>query len=110
MNAAADTHTTATTLDEGDLADLDVATHLAELRHAVKRSQADLAEQLGITQPSVASIEKSNDPYVSTIQRYVAAPRSPGRIGRDLPRSHQDHPSRSKPSTSGFVEIECQTA
>ena len=49
------------------------ATHLAEIRRAVKRSQADLAEQLGISQPSVASIEKGTDPYLSTIQRYVTA-------------------------------------
>ena len=101
MNAPTQTDV-ADTLDEGDLVELDVAalaaeltenerervaalhaaidtentiyaTHLAELRRAVKRSQADLAAQLGISQPSVAALEKSTDPYVSTIQRYVAA-------------------------------------
>ncbi len=49
------------------------AQRLADLRHAMHLSQVELAETLGVTQPSVAAIERSPDPFVSTLQRYVTA-------------------------------------
>lgn len=49
------------------------AERLADLRHAMRLSQIELAKNLGISQPSVAAIERSPDPYISTLQRYITA-------------------------------------
>ena len=54
-------------------ADRKFAERLADLRHAMRLSQVELAQTLGISQPSVAAIERSPDPYVSTLQRYITA-------------------------------------
>jgi DNA-binding XRE family transcriptional regulator len=49
------------------------AQRLADLRRAVHLTQVDLARALGISQPAVASIERSVDPLTSTLNRYVSA-------------------------------------
>jgi DNA-binding transcriptional regulator YiaG len=46
---------------------------LAQLRQAMKLSQAELAETLHIGQGSVAKIEKRTDMYVSTLRRFIEA-------------------------------------
>ena len=46
---------------------------LAELRQALKLSQAELGATLGINQGSVAKIEKRADLYVSTLRRFIEA-------------------------------------
>lgn len=47
---------------------------LYELRTQLEYSQQKLAKAMGLTQPTVAAIErKSNDPKLSTIKRYVEA-------------------------------------
>lgn len=44
---------------------------LAELRKARDMSQVQLAEKLGIRQPSVADMEKRTDMYVSTLRALI---------------------------------------
>ncbi|XBS69572.1 helix-turn-helix transcriptional regulator [Acerihabitans sp. KWT182] len=52
---------------------------LSQLREALNISQTELAEAMGIKQPSVARMEQpDNDPRLSTLKRYVAA------LGGDL--------------------------
>jgi transcriptional regulator with XRE-family HTH domain len=46
---------------------------VGELRLLIGKSQADLARELGITQPSVSKLEKQSDMQVSTLQRIVEA-------------------------------------
>ncbi len=44
---------------------------LSELRRARAMSQAELAKNLGIRQPSVADMEKRTDMYISTLRSLV---------------------------------------
>ena len=44
---------------------------LAELRRARRLSQAELANILGIRQPSVADMEKRTDMYISTLRNLI---------------------------------------
>ncbi len=46
---------------------------LAELRKARNITQAQLAQKLGIKQPSVADMEKRADMYVSTLRSLIEA-------------------------------------
>ncbi len=46
---------------------------LAELRRARNLTQAQLAKNLGISQPEVSRIEHQSDVYLSTLRSYVAA-------------------------------------
>ncbi|MCP2123197.1 helix-turn-helix transcriptional regulator [Enterobacter mori] len=47
---------------------------LNQLREELKVSQTDLAEAMGVKQPTVAKIEQpGNDPRLSTLKRYVSA-------------------------------------
>lgn len=48
--------------------------HLAELREKVKKTQLEMAQALGIKQPTVAGMEKpGRDVKLSTLRRYVDA-------------------------------------
>lgn len=46
---------------------------LRTFRQIAERSQQEIAEKLGIKQPSVAKIEKQTDLYLSTLRRFVEA-------------------------------------
>ncbi|WP_304172325.1 XRE family transcriptional regulator [Phenylobacterium aquaticum] len=46
---------------------------LKALRLLAKRSQEQIAEGLGIKQPSVLKIERQTDLYLSTLRRFVEA-------------------------------------
>ncbi|MGH6957131.1 MAG: XRE family transcriptional regulator [Caulobacteraceae bacterium] len=46
---------------------------LKELRKLAQRSQAEIAQGLGIKQPSVLKIERQTDLYLSTLRRFVEA-------------------------------------
>lgn len=46
---------------------------LKAFRQLAARSQEQIAETLGIKQPSVAKIEKQTDLYLSTLRRFVEA-------------------------------------
>jgi hypothetical protein len=46
---------------------------LAEVRHAVRLSQEEIAAILHVTQGSIAKIEKRTDMYVSTLRRFIEA-------------------------------------
>ena len=48
-------------------------TALSDLRRACSMTQAELADRLGIRQPSVADMEKRTDMYISTLRRIVEA-------------------------------------
>ncbi|OQP26246.1 transcriptional regulator [Morganella morganii] len=48
--------------------------HLAELREKVKKTQVEMAQALGIKQPTVVGMEKpGRDVKLSTLRRYVDA-------------------------------------
>ena len=48
--------------------------HLAALREKVKKTQVEMAQALGIKQPTVAGMEKpGRDVKLSTLRRYVDA-------------------------------------
>jgi DNA-binding XRE family transcriptional regulator len=46
---------------------------LKALRKLAQRSQEQIAQSLGIKQPSVVKIEKQTDLYLSTLRRFVEA-------------------------------------
>lgn len=47
---------------------------LSQLREELNISQTELARTIGVSQPTLAKIEKAgNDPRLSTLKRYVAA-------------------------------------
>jgi transcriptional regulator with XRE-family HTH domain len=46
---------------------------LAEIRKAVGLTQRQLAETLGITQPSLSKIENQDDMQISTLRRLIEA-------------------------------------
>ena len=44
---------------------------LADLRKARRMSQAELARNMGIKQPSIADMEKQTDMYISTLRSLI---------------------------------------
>jgi len=46
---------------------------LAELRRLNEHTQEQVAQSLGISQPSVSKIERQTDLYLSTLRRFVEA-------------------------------------
>ena len=60
--------------------------HLAELRERLHKTQVEMAEALGIRQPTVAGMEKrGRDIKLSTLKRYVEATGSKLRLDIELP-------------------------
>ena len=60
--------------------------HLAELRERVHKTQNEMAQELGLKQPTVAVMEKQGrDIKLSTLKRYVEATGSKLRIDIELP-------------------------
>ena|SRR3990167_659634 len=60
--------------------------HLAELRELVQKTQVDVAQTLGIKQPSVAEMEKrGRDLKLSSLKRYVEATGGKLRLDVELP-------------------------
>jgi DNA-binding XRE family transcriptional regulator len=47
--------------------------NLRELRRLVAMSQEQMAESLGVSQPSIHQVEKRTDLYLSTLRRFVQA-------------------------------------
>lgn len=54
-------------------ATLEEEMNLAEVRRALKLSQAEIGQTLQLTQGSVAKIEKRTDMYVGTLRRFIEA-------------------------------------
>lgn len=47
---------------------------LAKIREELSLSQTELAQSLGVSQPSIAKLENvDNDPKLSTLKRYIKA-------------------------------------
>jgi transcriptional regulator with XRE-family HTH domain len=46
---------------------------LAAIREARRRSQVEVAQKLGVQQPTVSKIERQTDMYLSTLRGYIAA-------------------------------------
>lgn len=64
-------------------ADILLNIHLAELRERVRKTQVEMAEALGLRQPTVASMEKpGRDVKLSTLKRYVEA--AGGKLNLDI--------------------------
>jgi DNA-binding XRE family transcriptional regulator len=64
--------------------------HLAELRERLNKTQNEMAQALGIKQPTVAGMEKQGqDLKLSTLKRYVEATGSKLRLEIDLPDGSQ---------------------
>ncbi|WP_200550517.1 helix-turn-helix domain-containing protein [Kosakonia sp. LAM2021] len=60
--------------------------HLAELRERVQKTQIEMAQELGLKQPTVAVMEKQGrDIKLSTLKRYVEATGSKLCIDIELP-------------------------
>ncbi|MCA6970506.1 helix-turn-helix domain-containing protein [Pectobacterium carotovorum] len=60
--------------------------HLAELRERVQKTQVEMAQMLGLKQPTVAVMEKpGRDLKLSTLKRYVEATGSKLRLDVELP-------------------------
>ncbi|WP_333871839.1 helix-turn-helix domain-containing protein [Kosakonia cowanii] len=60
--------------------------HLAERRERVQKTQNEMAQELGLKQPTVAVMEKQGrDIKLSTLKRYVEATGSKLRIDIELP-------------------------
>lgn len=64
--------------------------HLAELRERLNKTQTDIAQSLGVKQPTVAGMEKQGqDLKLSTLKRYVEATGSKLRLEIELPDGTQ---------------------
>ena len=60
--------------------------HLAELRELVQKTQVDMANVLGIKQPTVAEMEKpGRDLKLSSLKRYIDATGGKLRLDVELP-------------------------
>lgn len=60
--------------------------HLAELRELVKKTQVEIAQTLGIKQPTVAEMEKrGRDLKLSSLKRYIEATGGKLRLDVELP-------------------------
>ena len=60
--------------------------HLAELRELVQKTQVEIAQTLGIKQPTVAEMEKrGRDLKLSSLKRYVEATGGKLRLDVELP-------------------------
>ncbi|MBU9847467.1 helix-turn-helix domain-containing protein [Rahnella ecdela] len=67
-------------------ADILITIELAELRERMHKTQCEMAETLGVKQPTVAGIEKpGRDLRLSTLKRYVEAAGGKLRLEIDLP-------------------------
>jgi len=67
-------------------ADILLDIHLAELREIVNKTQGDIAQTLGIKQPTVAGMERpGRDLRLSTLKRYVEATGGKLRLDIELP-------------------------
>ena len=54
--------------------DMLLSIHLAELRELAQKTQVEVAEALGVKQPSVAELEKpGRDLKLSSLKRYIEA-------------------------------------
>ncbi|MBB6113741.1 helix-turn-helix domain-containing protein [Rahnella rivi] len=66
--------------------DILITLELAELRERMNKTQCEMAEALGIKQPTVAGMEKpGRDLKLSTLKRYVEAAGGKLRLEIDLP-------------------------
>jgi DNA-binding XRE family transcriptional regulator len=60
--------------------------HLAELRELVEKTQMDIANTLGVKQPTIAEMEKpGRDLKLSSLKRYVEATGGKLRLDVELP-------------------------
>lgn len=60
--------------------------HLAELRELVQKTQVEIAEALGIKQPTVAEMERhGRDLKLSSLKRYIEATGGKLRLDVELP-------------------------
>ncbi len=67
-------------------ADMLLNIHLAELREKVQKTQTEIAQVLGIKQPTVAGMEKpGRDLKLSSLKRYVEATGGKLRLEIELP-------------------------
>ncbi|AXW88414.1 transcriptional regulator [Lonsdalea britannica] len=67
-------------------ADMLLNIHLAELREKVQKTQVEMAQALGLKQPTVAGMEKrGRDLKLSTLKRYVEATGGKLRLDVELP-------------------------
>ncbi|KTD00633.1 MULTISPECIES: helix-turn-helix domain-containing protein [Legionella] len=67
-------------------ADMLLNIHLAELRELVQKTQVEVAQTLGIKQPTVAEMEKrGRDLKLSSLKRYVEATGGKLRLDVELP-------------------------
>lgn len=88
-----------------DLLDLNATMDsLVALRKSSGRSQADVAREMGVKQPTVSQFEtESSDPKLSTIQRYARAVGARLRLELELPVSSAD--SSCAPSAPRTVYV-----
>ncbi|WP_414148485.1 helix-turn-helix domain-containing protein [Erwinia sp. BNK-24-b] len=67
-------------------AELRLNIHLAELRERVQKTQTEMAQALGVKQPTVAGMEKpGRDIKLSTLKRYIEAAGGKLQLRIDLP-------------------------
>ncbi|MBC6904053.1 XRE family transcriptional regulator [Saccharophagus sp. K07] len=60
--------------------------HLAELRQLVQKTQSEVADAMGVKQPTIAEMEKvGRDLKLSSIKKYVESTGSKMRIDIELP-------------------------
>lgn len=64
--------------------------HLAEIRALLQKTQNEMAEAMGVTQPTIASMEKlGKDLKLSSIKRYVESAGAKVRLEIELPDGTQ---------------------
>ncbi|MEI2263927.1 helix-turn-helix domain-containing protein [Erwinia sp. CGal63] len=67
-------------------AEIKLDIHLAELRERVQKTQSEMAQALGVKQPTVAGMEKpGRDIKLSTLKRYIEAAGGRLQLNIELP-------------------------
>ena len=83
---------------------------LSEVRKLAGKSQQQLAESLGIKQPSLSKLEKQSDMQISTLRKIVKALGGELEVTAKFPKGtvklDQFDPSRRRPGRHGTQELQ----
>jgi DNA-binding XRE family transcriptional regulator len=79
----------------------DALVALHELREAAGATQADVAQNLGVSQPYVAKLEKRGDMSLTTLSSYLAALGGRLEVRAIFPEHPEENVSLALPATVG---------
>lgn len=70
---------------EAKAEELSLNMNLSKIRKLLNKTQQEIAETMGVQQPTVASLENSKDLKLSSLKRYAEAAGGKARISVEMP-------------------------